>query len=138
MRSYVYGTSTGRGPTKLSVMNWRDGVKSPVRSGCLASPTMGKSFVSGPGEGWSWFTTGSRKRYAFITKLKQGNILTIEQNSFKELSHTSVLPFNEPVESMDYDRNKSWLALSSHNGKIKVFHLEKNGMNYLVLSCGYC
>ena len=54
-----------------------------------------------------------------------------EQNDFKELSNTSVLPFNEPVESMDYDKNKSRLALSSHTGKIKIFQLEKNGMNYL-------
>jgi hypothetical protein len=112
-------------------MNWRDGVKSPVWSGCLASPTMGKSSVLGLGEGWSWFTTGLRKRYVFITILKEWNILTVKQNSFKELSNTSVLPFNEPVESMDYDGNNSRLALSSHTGKIKIFHLEKNGMNYL-------
>lgn len=57
--------------------------------------------------------------------------IMIKQNNFKELSNTSVLPFNEPVESMDYDRNESRLALSSHTGKIKIFHLEKNGMNYL-------
>jgi hypothetical protein len=54
-----------------------------------------------------------------------------EQKDFKELSNTSALPFNEPVESMDYDENKSRLALSSHTGKIKIFHLESNGMNYL-------
>ena len=66
----------------------------------------------------------------FKTELKLGNILTIEQNSFKELSNTSVLPFNKPVESMDYDKNKSRFVLSSHTGKIKVFQLEKNGKNY--------
>ena len=35
------------------------------------------------------------------------------------------------MESMDYDENKLRLALSSHTGEIKIFHLEKNGMNYL-------
>ena len=64
-------------------------------------------------------------------KLKEWNLLTLKQNNFKELSSTVVLPFNEPVESMDYDRNKSRLALSSQTGKIKIFHLEKNGMNDL-------
>jgi hypothetical protein len=39
----------------------------------------------------------------------------------------AVLPFNEPVEAIDYDRNKCRLILSSHTGKIKLFQVEKNG-----------
>ena len=31
---------------------------------------------------------------------------------------------------MDWDKNKGRLVLSSHTGKIKLFHLEKNGTNY--------
>lgn len=30
---------------------------------------------------------------------------------------------------MDYDTNKCRLVLSSHTGKIKLFHIEKDGMN---------
>ncbi|KDR76616.1 hypothetical protein GALMADRAFT_139529 [Galerina marginata CBS 339.88] len=48
------------------------------------------------------------------------------QDFFKELSSTTVLPFNEPVEAMDYDK-KNKLVLSSHGGKIKLFHVERNG-----------
>ena len=43
---------------------------------------------------------------------------------------TADLPFNKPVEAMDYDMKKRRLVLSSHTGKIKLFHIEKNGMNY--------
>jgi hypothetical protein len=68
------------------------------------------------------------KEAVSINNKIEENILTLKQNSFKELSSTSVLPFNEPVESIDYDGNKLRLALSSHTGKIKIFHLEKNGM----------
>ena len=39
----------------------------------------------------------------------------------------AVLPFNEPVEAIDYDHNKRQLILSSHTGKIKLFQVEKNG-----------
>lgn len=39
----------------------------------------------------------------------------------------AVLPFNEPVEAMDYDSGKCKLVLTSHTGKIKLFHVEKNG-----------
>ena len=49
------------------------------------------------------------------------------QTTFKQLSSTAVLPFNEPVEAMDYDSNKCKLVLTSHTGKIKLFHVEKNG-----------
>ena len=49
-----------------------------------------------------------------------------KQDQFKELSSTAAFPFNEPVEAMDYDK-KSKLVLSSHTGKIKLFHIEKNG-----------
>ena len=79
MRSYIYGTSIGRSPTKLSAMNWRDGAKSPVWSGCLAFSTTEKSSVSRLGEGWSWFTTGLRKRYALITNWGQYTHTQTEQ-----------------------------------------------------------
>ena len=32
--------------------------------------------------------------------------LTMKQNQFKELSSTAVMPFNEPIEAIDYDKNK--------------------------------
>ena len=45
------------------------------------------------------------------------------QATFKQLSSTAVLPFNEPVEAMDYDSGKCKLVLTSHTaGKIKLFH----------------
>jgi hypothetical protein len=31
------------------------------------------------------------------------------------------------VEAMDYDSDKCKLVLTSHTGKIKLFHVEKNG-----------
>ena len=49
------------------------------------------------------------------------------QDMFKELSSTAVVPFNEPVESMDYDRINCRLILSSRTGKVKAFQVEKNG-----------
>jgi hypothetical protein len=49
------------------------------------------------------------------------------QANFKQLSSTAVLLFNEPVEAMDYDSGKYKLVLTSHTGKIKLFHVEKNG-----------
>jgi len=49
------------------------------------------------------------------------------QTTFKQLSSTAVLLFNEPVEAMDYDSGKCQLVLTSHTGKIKLFHVEKNG-----------
>lgn len=49
------------------------------------------------------------------------------QTTFKQLSSTAVLPFNEPVEAMDYDSRKRQLVLTSHTGKIKLFQVEKNG-----------
>lgn len=61
-------------------------------------------------------------------------VFTSKQDTFKELSSTAVLPFNEPVEAIDYDKNKRRLVLSSHTGKIKLFHVEKNGTNDHFLS----
>jgi|SRR5882757_288883 len=63
--------------------------------------------------------------------LRRKNILTMDQGTFKELSNTAILPFNEPVEAMDYDRYKCRLVLSSHTGKIKLCQVEKNGTNHL-------
>ena len=60
-------------------MNWRDGAKSPVWSGCLAFSTTEKSSVSRLGEGWSWFTTRLRKRYALITNWGQYTHTQTEQ-----------------------------------------------------------
>jgi WD40 repeat protein len=91
----------------------------------------GEVLCFGTGRGLVLIYHWLKEAVCIYNKVEARNILTIEQNSFKELSNTSVLPFNEPVESMDYDKNKSRLALSSHTGKIKVFHLEKNGINYL-------
>jgi hypothetical protein len=31
------------------------------------------------------------------------------------------------VEAMDYDSGRCQLVLTSHTGKIKLFHVEKNG-----------
>jgi hypothetical protein len=91
----------------------------------------GEVLCFGTGRGLVLIYHRLKEAVSILNKLKEGNILTLKQNSFKELSNTGVLPFNEPVESMDYDRNNSRLALSSQTGKIKIFHLEKNGMNYL-------
>ena len=55
------------------------------------------------------------------------------QATFKQLSNTAVLPFNEPVEAMDYDSGKSKMVLTSHTGKIKMFHVEKNGTKKITL-----
>lgn len=63
-----------------------------------------------------------------IPKEYQEIALTTKQDQFKELSSTSAMSFNEPIEAMDYDKNKSRLVVSSHTGKIKMFHVEKNGM----------
>jgi len=68
-------------------------------------------------------------RYVHILTISE-NILTVVQDHFRELSSTAVLPFNEPVEAMDYDANNSRLVLSSHTGKIKLFQIEKNGTVY--------
>lgn len=55
------------------------------------------------------------------------------QVTFKQFSSTAVLPFNEPVEAMDFDSGKCKLVLTSHTGKIKLFQVEKNGTkNHLV------
>ncbi len=40
---------------------------------------------------------------------------------------TSAFAMDDPVESVDYDRVKSRLAVSSHYGKIKMFDVDKNG-----------
>ena len=53
--------------------------------------------------------------------------LTMKQDQFKEMSSTAVMPFNEPIEAIDYNKNKGRLGLSSHSEKIRVCHLEKNG-----------
>jgi len=63
-----------------------------------------------------------------ILKEYQETALTAKQDQFKEFSSTTAMSFNEPIEAMDYDKNKSRLAVSSHTGKIKMFHVEKNGM----------
>ena len=53
--------------------------------------------------------------------------LTMKQDQFKEMSSTMVMPFNEPIKAIDYDKNKGQLASLSHSGKIRVCHIEKNG-----------
>lgn len=58
----------------------------------------------------------------------------LSQGAFKELSSAAVLPFNEPVEAIDFDRNKCRLVLSSHTGIIKLYQVEKNGRINLLLS----
>ena len=55
------------------------------------------------------------------------------QATFKQLSNTAVLPFNRPVEAMDYNSGKSKMVLTSHTGKIKMFHVEKNGTKKITL-----
>ena len=40
---------------------------------------------------------------------------------------TSAFALDDPVESVDYDRVKSRLAVSSHHGKIKMYDVNKNG-----------
>ena len=39
------------------------------------------------------------------------------------------MPFNEPIEAMDYEWCKCKLVLSSHTGKIKLCQVEKNSKN---------
>jgi hypothetical protein len=91
----------------------------------------GEVVCFGTGRGLILVYHRHKEAVSICNKIEAKYTHNLEQKSFKELSNTSVLPFNEPVESMDYDRNKSRLALSSHTGKIKVFKLEENGMNYL-------
>ncbi|KAF8878985.1 hypothetical protein CPB84DRAFT_1852222 [Gymnopilus junonius] len=55
-----------------------------------------------------------------------------EAELFKELSSTSVLPFNEPVECMDYDCHRCRLVLCGHSGKLRMYTVEKNGTLNLV------
>ena len=59
--------------------------------------------------------------------------LVLFQATFKQLSSTAVLPFNEPVEAMDFDSGKCKMALTSHTSKIKLFHVEKNGTKKITL-----
>lgn len=67
------------------------------------------------------------RQYTFI---RSGKMLINLQDTFKELSSTAVVPFNEPVESMDYDRNNCRLILSSRTGMLRAFQVEKNGENF--------
>ncbi|KAF8886712.1 WD40-repeat-containing domain protein [Gymnopilus junonius] len=55
-----------------------------------------------------------------------------EAELFKELSSTSVLPFNKPVECMDYDRHRCRLMLCGHSGKLRMYTMEKNGTLNLI------
>ena len=47
--------------------------------------------------------------------------------NFRELSMTNAFASDDPVESIDYDRVKSRLVVSSHCGKIKMYDVDKNG-----------
>lgn len=48
------------------------------------------------------------------------------KEKFVELSNASILPFNEPVESLAFNRNR--VVISGHAGKVMLFQLDKNGM----------
>ncbi|KJA19401.1 hypothetical protein HYPSUDRAFT_204618 [Hypholoma sublateritium FD-334 SS-4] len=47
------------------------------------------------------------------------------KEKFVELSNASILPFNEPVESLAFNRNR--VVISGHAGKVMLFQLDKNG-----------
>ena len=48
------------------------------------------------------------------------------KEKFVELSNANILPFNEPVESIAFNRNR--IVISGHAGKVMLFQLDKNGM----------
>ena len=50
-----------------------------------------------------------------------------QQANFRELSMTNAFSIDDPVESVDYDRVKSRLAVSSHHGGIKMYDFDKGG-----------
>lgn len=105
---------------QITCMKWLPGISNN-----------GEVICFGTGRGLVLIYHRLKEAVSIYNKIEERNKLTVKQNKFKELSNTIVLPFNEPVESMDYDASKSRLALSSHTGKIKIFRLEKDGMNYL-------
>ena len=55
------------------------------------------------------------------------NAMAWQQANFRELSSISAFSIDDPVESVDYDRVKNRLAVSSHHGKIKMYDVDKNG-----------
>ncbi|KJA24984.1 hypothetical protein HYPSUDRAFT_53480 [Hypholoma sublateritium FD-334 SS-4] len=52
--------------------------------------------------------------------------------NFRELSMTNAFSVDDPVESVDYDRVKSRLAVSSHHGRIKMYDFDKRGILALI------
>ncbi|KJA14387.1 hypothetical protein HYPSUDRAFT_59398 [Hypholoma sublateritium FD-334 SS-4] len=47
-----------------------------------------------------------------------------DEEKFVELSNANILPFNEPVESLVFNRNR--VVISGHAGKVMLFQLDKN------------
>lgn len=86
----------------------------------------------GTGRGFFLIYQQAKGVVSFILEENLLNSLMLSQGVFKELSSMAVLPFNEPVEAFDFDRNKCRIVLSSHTGKIKLFQVEKNGRMYLL------
>jgi len=78
-----------------------------------------------------WLYRFSENSLAICFGTGRGLFLIYQQakhaNTFKQFSSTAVLPFNEPVEAMDFDSGNCKLVLTSHTGKIKLFQVEKNG-----------
>ena len=87
----------------------------------------GTSICFGTGRGLVLVYQRTKDTVSQYTYTRNGKMLINLQDMFKELSSTAVVPFNEPVESMDYDRNNCRLILSSRTGMLKAFQVEKNG-----------
>jgi hypothetical protein len=91
----------------------------------------GTGICFGTGRGLVLVYQRTKNTVSRYTYTRNGKMLINLQDpdTFKELSSTAVVPFNEPVESMDYDRNNCRLILSSRTGILKAFKVEKNGEN---------
>jgi WD40 repeat protein len=89
----------------------------------------GNVICFGTGRGLVLVYQRTKDTVSQYTYTQEWKMLINLQDTFKELSSTTVLPFNEPVESMDYDRNECRLILSSRTGKVKAYQVEKIGRN---------
>ncbi len=57
------------------------------------------------------------------------------KEKFIELSNANILPFNEPVESLAFNRNR--IVISGHAGKVMLFQLDKNGTTLSIKSAQF-
>lgn len=54
--------------------------------------------------------------------------LSKNKDTFREVSITIAFGFNDTVECIDYDTNKSRLVACSHSGKINMYNVNKKGV----------